>query len=123
MSRGVTETLPLLNLSENGPAKMTTATLTSAKTELRAPQVRLLLALDFPMNRADWAKSAKTDKAQCTEYVGSLNPEIREANDVKHFPCLISLKLIKVKFEDENGKTVAYFDRTAKGKKMAAKLS
>jgi len=125
MSRGITETLPLLNLSENGPAKMTTSTKTAPKTAastLRKPQVRLILALTAPMNRGDWATSGGVNETTATAYVGSLNPETREVNDERYWVSLLTLKLVKVKMEDEEGKNVAYYDLTAKGKKLQARL-
>lgn len=112
------------------PAKKEAAKKTStprAKKEgLRKPQERILLALAKygELTRSEIAAKAPVDNAFCTELVGSRKPEVREKNDVKHFPSLISLDLVRATdHENSEGKMVVGFSLTAKGKKEAEKLS
>ena len=89
---------------------------------LRKPQLRILQALVTSrkaLTRQQIAAKAPVDAAATTEYIGSLDPQTREANDLKHFPSLISLKALKVEQHDVKGKDVIVFSITAKGKKLA----
>src|SRR5690242_1633048 len=102
---------------------MTTATKSDkaakANKGLRAPQVRILQALaksGKPLSRKEIAEKAPVDLAACVEYIGSADPAIRKANDVKHFPSLVSLGLVKE--ERHEGEPVTYAI-TAKGRKLA----
>jgi hypothetical protein len=87
-----------------------------AKKGLRQPQVRILAALKKAgkaLSRADISQKAPVDPAACVEYIGSNDADVRKANDAKHFPSLISLKLVKFANPDEGAATV--YEITAAG--------
>jgi len=99
---------------------------TEVKSDLRKPQRRILTALlnHESLTRKGISQVATVDNAFCTELLGSLKDEVREANDVKHFPSLISLGLIKYESApDENDKQTTYYSLTAKGTKAADALN
>ena len=106
--------------------KTTPAVAPKAKAEpkakgLRKPQVRILVALSKsgkPLSRAEISEKATVDVATCTEYIGSIDEVKRLANDVKHFPSLISLGFIRFAAPEE-GKGANY-EITAAGKKAVA---
>jgi len=102
-------------------AKKTVKTAAKKSNGLRKPQLRILQALlkGKSLTRQQLAAKAPVDAAATTEYIGSLDPSTREANDKKHFPSLISLKALKVEQHDVNGKDVIVFAITAAGKKLA----
>ena len=101
-------------------------TKTAAKTavdSLRKPQVRLLQALSGEMLRNDWADAATVDRASCTEYVGSVYDEIREVNDEKYFPSLLTLGLVTASlYEMEEGADKVFYSLTKKGQTVAKSL-
>lgn len=112
------------------PAKKATKAAPAAKAEkngeaggLRKPQIRILLALlkKPQQTRVQLSASAPVDQAACVEYIGSPKEEVRLANDVKHFPSLVSLKLVKQEQVDIDGKDVIVYSLTAAGKKEAEK--
>lgn len=108
-------------------AKKGTKTAPAAKNGkpegLRKPQVRILLALlkKDQQTRVQLSSSAPVDQAACVEYIGSPKEEVRLANDKKHFPSLLSLKLVKQEQLDINGKDTIVYSLTAPGKKEAEK--
>lgn len=111
---------------KRAPRKSTPVKKTEVKTpangDLRKPQVKILQFLSKSgetANRARISKMAKVDQAGCTEWIGSKNPEVREENDRKHFPSLISLGLVK-ETSEEDSRSIVY-SATAKGKRVAAK--
>lgn len=85
---------------------------------LKKPQVRILEALSDGnwLSRAEIATKAKVDNASLTGYLGSMDPETREKNDTEWYMCLMSLKCVKSKVTDENGKDVPRFAISAIGK-------
>lgn len=96
------------------------------KGGLRKPQVRILRAvLKNPkgLTRSQIAEKAPVDVATCVEYVGSSDPAIRKANDVKHFPSLISLGFVKAEQHDVKGKDVVIYTITEKGKEGLKKAA
>lgn len=96
------------------------------KTGLRKAQVRILQFLskkaDQEFSRNQISAGAPCDLANCTELLGALDPDKRAANDAKHFPSLVSLKLVKVAERDIDGKNTTVYAITAAGRKEAAKL-
>ncbi|MCK9569152.1 MarR family winged helix-turn-helix transcriptional regulator [Candidatus Pacearchaeota archaeon] len=95
------------------------------KEGLRKPQIRILKTLakaNKPLTRAEVSEKAPVDVATCVEYLGSWDDATRESNDVKHFPSLVSLGLVKHVDEDRDGRSVIVYSITAKGKAVAAKL-
>jgi len=93
-------------------------------TGIRKPQARILVALSkskAPLTRSQIATNAPVDNAACVEYLGSHNEETRKANDVKHFPSLLTLGLIKFGPTEDSG-TVTYAI-TAKGTAELAKIA
>lgn len=99
------------------------ATPRAKKDGLRKPQIRVLklLAKKDGLDRNQISEKAPVDLATCVEYIGSHDPDIRAANDTKHFPSLISLGLVKAQMHDVKGKNVIQYFITAKGKAEAAK--
>jgi len=85
---------------------------------LKKPQVRILEALSDGnwLSRAEIATKAKVDNASLTGYLGSMDVETREKNDTEWYMSLISLKFVKTKVTDENGKDVPRFAISALGK-------
>src|SRR5436305_366115 len=72
----------------------------TTKPALRAAQVRVLAALAAaaePMTRKQIAEAAECDLAGLTEWIGSSDPAKRKANDVRHWPSLLSRKLVAAK--------------------------
>lgn len=131
-------------IPEDKEQPMTTATKTSAakkttkaaapkekakKDGLRKPQVRILAALarnKAALTRSQIAEKAPVDAAACVEYIGSADEAVRKANDVKHFPSLISLGLVKIEQRDVDGTDTILHTITAKGRtelEKAAKAS
>jgi hypothetical protein len=88
---------------------------------LRKPQLRLLAAASKakgPLTRKQLAAAAEVDLAGCTEWVGSMDPETRKANDAKHFPSLLSRGYLKAEEHDlGDGKTENRLAITANGRK------
>lgn len=96
------------------------------KAGLRKPQVRILAWLSKagkPQTRAQIAEKAPCDVANCVELLGSHNPETRAANDVKHYPSLLSLGFVKLEKHDVDGKDVMSYSISAKGKAAYEKLN
>lgn len=96
------------------------------KDGLRKPQLRILSALkksSRPMTRTDIAKKAPVDQAACVEYIGSHDPDVRKANDSKHFPSLITLGLVKAEQHDVDGRDTVMYSLTAKGRQALEKAS
>lgn len=93
------------------------------KSELRAPQIRILKALKGgkTLTRAQIASKAPVDVATCVEYLGSPDPAIREKNDKKHFPSLVSLGLVRQEQHDIDNRDVMMYSITAKGTKALEK--
>lgn len=91
------------------------------KDGLRSAQERILKALarTSPMTRKLISQKAPCDLANCTELVGSADDDKRKANDIKHFPSLISLGLVRIRIDEEQGSMV---EITAAGKKAAEKI-
>lgn len=92
---------------------------TKPKQTLRKPQLRILAALSkskTPMSRKDISTAAPVDQACCVEYIGSPDDAIRKANDLKHFPSLVSLGFVKQAIGDGP----AVYSITAKGKTALA---
>jgi hypothetical protein len=96
------------------------------KEGLRKPQIALLKFLakaKKAFTRSILAEKAEVDVAGCCEWLGAVSEEKRLANDVKHFPSLISLGLVRFAPEEEvNGRAVPTYQITAKGTAAAAKL-
>ena len=93
------------------------------KDGLRAGQVRILKALvkkDL-MGRVEIAQKAPVDVANCVELIGSHDEDKRAANDVKHYPSLITLGFVKPEQHDVEGKDTILYRITAKGKTEASK--
>jgi DNA-binding MarR family transcriptional regulator len=92
------------------------------KDGLRKPQMRILIALakKDALTRTEISTKATVDLAALVEYLGSHDPAKRQENDVKHFPSLISLGLVKPSQHDEGGKDVIRYNLTAAGRKKAA---
>ena len=95
----------------------------SKKDGLRAGQVRILKALSKKdlMGRVEIAQKAPVDVANCVELIGSHDEDKRAANDVKHYPSLITLGFVKPEQHDVNGKDTILYRITAKGKTEASK--
>jgi DNA-binding MarR family transcriptional regulator len=95
------------------------------KSGLRKPQIKILLTLakKDEVTRAQLAEKAGVDTAGMVEWMGSLNPEKRAANDVKHFPSLLTLGLVKAEQHDVDGKDTVLYFLSAKGKAAVAKLA
>jgi hypothetical protein len=94
----------------------------TTKPSLRAAQVRILTALataDAPLTRKQIAEAAKCDEAGLTEHIGSSDPEKRKANDTRHWPSLLSCKLVAAKGADSG----TAYTITAKGRKVAEKVA
>lgn len=102
------------------------ATPAKDKSGLRKPQERILKYLakhsDKSFTRAQIAEKAEVDVAACVEYIGSHDDKKRIANDKKHFPSLVTLKLVKFGPQQEEGAAVSY-QISATGKAKAAQLS
>lgn len=95
------------------------------KEGLRKAQVRILqflLKTGKAENRNTISAGAPCDLANCTELLGSHDPEKRAANDVRYFPSLLSLGFVKAEQHDVDGKDVVQYSLTANGRKTAAKL-
>lgn len=92
------------------------------KDGLRTPQVRVLKALSLgkALTRKQISESGQVDSAGLTEWLGSLDETKRLANDVKHWPSLISLGLVRAELLDVEGKDTVVYTITAKGKKALA---
>jgi hypothetical protein len=93
------------------------------KDGLRGPQVRILAYLKGqtkPVARKQIAEKAPCDVANCVELIGHNDEAARKANDVKHFPSLISLGLVKIVKapEDASG---THYEITAKGRQKLDK--
>lgn len=76
------------------------------KEGLRKPQIRILAALKKatkPLTRAEIAVKAPVDVAMCVEYIGSADPEVRKANDAKHWKSLITLGFVRLMNDEERG--------------------
>lgn len=107
-------------------AKKSTPAPAAKKEGLRAPQVRILKALakaGKPLPRKTIAEKAPVDQAACVEYLGSHDDSIRKANDVKHFPSLVTLGLVKCEIQDVDGRDVVVYSVTAKGRDAAKKAA
>jgi outer membrane biosynthesis protein TonB len=96
------------------------------KDGLRKSQVKILQCLanaGKAMTRAQIAEKGGVDTAGCVEWIGSHDPDVRAANDAKHFPSLLSLGLVKFGPQDDvGGRTVPTYEISAEGKTAAAKL-
>jgi len=94
------------------------------KDGLRKAQIRILKALvgQSPLSRSELAEAAEVDSAGCVEWIGAHDDEKRLANDVKHFPSLITLGFVKAQLRDVDGKNVIQYHITATGKKTAEKF-
>ena len=92
------------------------------KDGLRKPQIRILqvLAKGKALTRGQISEKAPVDNAFCTEYMGSLNEEVRAKNDAK-YPCLLTLKFIKAETHDIDGKDTVMYSITAAGTAGLAK--
>lgn len=94
------------------------------KGGLRTAQVRILKLLSkkdlLPRNII--AEKAPVDVANCVELIGSHDPDKRAANDVKHFPSLITLGLVRAEQHDVKGRDTILYRITPKGKSEVAKL-
>lgn len=94
------------------------------KKGLRKPQARILQALSKTkesLTRKQIADKAKVDIAGCVEWIGSDDADRRAANDAKHFPSLITLGLVKIGTDTEEGATTYFI--TANGRKAAEKVA
>lgn len=87
----------------------------SVPSALRKPQLRILAMLNKygASDRKKISEKAPVDTASCVEYLGSHDETVRLANDKKHFPSLLTLKMVK--FAVSEGATM--YDITATGKK------
>ncbi len=119
---------PETQAPKKAPRKKAVKKAPAAKREkkdgLRKPQVRILKALaksGKPLTRAQIAEKASCDVAGMVEWIGSADPEVRTANDKKHFPSLVSLGLVKQEQHDVDGRDVVVYAVTAKGKAEASK--
>lgn len=96
------------------------------KEGLRDAQVRILHYLarsGEESDRAEIASGAPCDVFNCVELLGSHDAAKREANDVKHFPSLLTLGYVKATVgEGSNGRQKVLYKITPEGKKVAAKL-
>ena len=93
------------------------ATPATKKDGLRKGQVRILEFLakaKHPAPRKTIAEKAPVDLANCVELIGSPDAEKRAANDVKHFPCLLSLGLVKEGEDEEHGRVYSITDKGRK---------
>lgn len=95
------------------------------KEGLRKPQVRILATLNKAgkngVTRAAIAEKSEVDAAACTEYLGSTDPDVRAANDKKHFPSLIGLGYVKAEKHDVDGKDVISYHISESGKNALTK--
>lgn len=120
----MSETTTAATKSTKKPATKKTADSNGKASGLRAPQVRILKALvkaGKPMTRSQISEKAPVDQAACVEYIGSHNPDVRLANDAKHFPSLVTLGYVKAEMHDVDGRDVVQYTVTAKGAKAAEK--
>lgn len=87
---------------------------------LRGNQVRVLevLAKKNGLTRSEIAEKTGIDQASLTELIGSHEPARRAANDKKHFPSLVGLKLVRHVIDEEKGIT---HEIMAAGRKAVAK--
>jgi hypothetical protein len=84
----------------------TTNGVSRKKEGLRKPQVKILACLNKAgrsLPRSLIASKAPVDLAGCCEWIGSPKDEVRKANDVKHFPSLITLGFVKPEVDEEHG--------------------
>lgn len=104
------------------PAPKKTESKKETNPGLRKPQIRILAALSKgkPMTRAMIAEKSPVDVASCVEYLGSHDPDVRKANDTKHFPSLITLGLVKFANGEEFGGVT--YEISAKGRDAYAKI-
>lgn len=95
---------------------------TRRKDGLRGPQVRVLQALakGKNMTRPQITEKSGVDQATLTEYIGSSDDETRLKNDAKHFPSLVTLKLVKAAVPEEGTRAECY-NITALGLKALEK--
>ncbi len=98
--------------------KTTKKKTTKKKDGLRKAQIRILQALKSgkQLTRAQIAEKVGVMSADCTYYVGANDSDVRTANDKKHYPSLISLKLVRIEQHDTDGKVVTYYSITTLGK-------
>lgn len=105
------------------PKKATPKSKVEKKKEsgLRKPQQRILKALKGgkAMSRATISEKASVDAASMVEYIGSHDPEVRKANDKKHFTSMITLGLVRAEVNEDGPVT---YTITAKGTSELAKI-
>lgn len=92
------------------------------KDGLRKPQVAVLKTLSKSSKPLSWAQiceKAGTDPSSATSLMGSKDPATRAANDKRKFPCLLTLKAVKLGTPDESGPTV--YEITPTGRQLLAK--
>lgn len=90
------------------------------KEGLRKPQLRVLEALSKqkkPLSRKGVAKVSSVDEASLSGYIGANDPEIRAKDDAeKGWPCLLTLKLLKIDQMDEEGRSKSFYSITKAGR-------
>lgn len=107
------------------PAAKKKATERKKKEGLRKPQVRVLQALKSgkSLDKKQLSAAANVDYAMLNSYVGANDLTKREANDIRYYPCLLSLKFVKEEVHDVDGRDTRQYSITSLGKKELAKVS
>jgi hypothetical protein len=119
---------PAAPAAEKTAAKKAPAKKAAPKKEtggLRGPQVRILQLLaksNKPITRSVIAEKAPVDVATCVEYIGSPDPEKRKKNDTKHFPSLVTLKLVSEQKQEIDGREKVVYQLTAAGKQKLEQI-
>lgn len=106
---------------KKAPARSSTP---KRKDGLRKPQVRILNYLvkqKKPRTRSEISEGADVDLAMLNSYIGSHDDSKRAANDKANYPCLRTLKLVKVTKEDIDGRDTIVHVITVTGKKAVSK--
>lgn len=122
--KAVAKKVPAKKVAAKAAPKTDAKKPAAVKDGLRKPQLRLLETLKKvkrPTERKLLAERAEVDNAMCTEYLGSIDAEVRAKNDEK-FKSLVSWKYVKVEKIDDGGKDKVVYSITDAGLKFLEKL-
>ncbi len=104
-------------------AKSSTKPTVEKKDGLRPLQVRVLKALSKkPMNRSKlYAALGFANESGLNDILGKNDLDARAKADKEKYPCLLTLKAIKMNAVDVDGRTENVYEITATGRKLFAK--
>jgi hypothetical protein len=92
--------------------------------KLRKPQVRILRVLADGRARTKAQISKDTGILQWLHcLLGAHDEEVRANNDMRRYPCLLTLGLIRYEIIDVGGKDVHVYEITPKGRQVVVRLA